>query len=129
MDGSSGGQGTGGPLNHPAHFYSAYTAGSLVLDITGLRLDGKFLSGNGTVDDTFTILKEAPPMMQIAGAGGNAVVSWPTSLLDYQLEAKATVNAATWSPSGGTVATNGPRKTVTLPATGAQKFFHLRSLP
>ena len=128
-DGSSGGQGTGGSLNHPAHFYSVTTPGSLVLDITGLRLDGKFISGYGTVDDTFTILKEAPPAMQIAKSGADAVVSWPVSLLDYQLEAKSTVNTPAWSPSGGTVATNGPRKTVTLPATGAQKFFHLRNLP
>ena len=125
VDGSSGGQGTGGSLNHPAHFYSVTTAGSLVLDITGLRLDGKFVSGNGTVEDTFTLLKEAPPMMQIACVGADAVISWPTSLLDYQLESKPTVTGPAWSPSGGTVTTNGPRKTVTQPMTGAQKFFHL----
>jgi hypothetical protein len=129
VDGSSGGQGTGGLLDHPAFFYSTHNVGSLVLDVTGKRLDAKFISGNGTVDDTFTMFKEAPPMMSIAKAGTNTVISWPTSLLNYQLEAKPTMQSMSWSPANGFASTNSGRKAVAVPAAQDKQFFRLRSVP
>ncbi|MEY2408618.1 MAG: acid phosphatase type 7 [Verrucomicrobiota bacterium] len=53
----SAGQTAGGALNHPAMFVSANTLGSVVLDIDGDRLDMKFLTSAGVVQDYFTILK------------------------------------------------------------------------
>ena len=44
-------------LNHPAMFVSLNNLGSLVLDISGNRLDAKFLRENGTTNDFFTIIK------------------------------------------------------------------------
>ncbi len=46
--------------NHPVMFYSALALGSLVLDVGGGRLDGRFLRENGEIDDSFTILKALP---------------------------------------------------------------------
>ena len=129
VDGSSGGQGGGGALNHPANFYSTLTHGSLILDVTGRRLDATFLSDTGTADDTFTIIKEAPPVVKIARAGTNAVLSWPSSLLNYQVETKPAVSAPTWQPAGGTVSNFPGGKSVSLPATNSQKIFRLRSMP
>lgn len=128
-DGSSGGQGTGGPLNHPAHSYFTYSPGSLVVDVTGLRLNATFLNGSGGVEDTFTILKDTPPVMRIASAGTNAVISWPTSLLDYQLEGKSASEAPQWLTVSGAASTNGGRKAIAVPAIGNQQLFRLRSVP
>jgi hypothetical protein len=55
--GSGGQLGAGFGLNHPAHFYSSVTRGSLVLDIRGNTLDARFLTDSGTIDDHFTIKK------------------------------------------------------------------------
>ncbi|HMZ20956.1 MAG TPA: putative Ig domain-containing protein, partial [Blastocatellia bacterium] len=57
----SSGTTSGGSLNHPAMFTSLNQLGSLVLDISGNRLDAKFLRETGTVDDSFTILKNVMP--------------------------------------------------------------------
>ncbi|MEP6955910.1 MAG: metallophosphoesterase, partial [Chthoniobacterales bacterium] len=53
----SSGQISGGSLNHPVMFTSLNTLGSLVLDITGNRVDAKFITSTGTVGDYFTIEK------------------------------------------------------------------------
>jgi hypothetical protein len=133
VDGSSGGQGGGGTLDHPAMYYSVLTPGSLVIDIDRQRLDAKFISASGTIDDTFTILKGnfpgAPrPAMDITRAGTNAVISWPTSIPDYRLEAKAILDNSQWSPVPN-VSTNGRRKSASVPADAGHGFFHLRSGP
>ncbi len=59
--GNGGSSETSPDLNHPAMNYSegndtAY--GSFILDIYRNRLDGKYLSVDGTINDEFTILKE-----------------------------------------------------------------------
>src|SRR6185369_3761406 len=76
VDGSSGGQYGGGPLNHPAMYYSVLTPGSLIIDVDGLRIDATFLSGSGTTDDTFASIKGdfpgAPrPSMKVVRSGTN----------------------------------------------------------
>jgi acid phosphatase type 7 len=63
----SGGQSGGGELNHPAHFISLNETGSLVIDISGNRLDARFLREAPdpleplVFDDRFTLLKVPPP--------------------------------------------------------------------
>jgi hypothetical protein len=53
----SGGQVSGGALNHPAMLVSFPQLGSLVLDVEGDRLDARFLRETGAIDDQFTIVK------------------------------------------------------------------------
>jgi hypothetical protein len=134
VDGSSGGQGGGGALNHPAMFYSTLTYGSLVIDIDGLRLDATFLNDSGTVDDTFTMVKGdypgAPrPVMSITRSGTNAVIRWPTSVPDYRLESKVALMPGAWSPVATVPSTNGRRKSVTVPIQQSNRFFQLRQAP
>src|SRR5439155_16088779 len=54
--GSSGQVGRGS-LNHPAMFISLSSLGSLVLDISGNRLDARFIDSTGITLDHFTVLK------------------------------------------------------------------------
>lgn len=54
----SAGQVSGGPLNHPAMYFSANELGSVVLDIQGNRLDSIFLRDDGTIRDSYRIEKQ-----------------------------------------------------------------------
>ena len=53
----SSGKKTGGSLNHPAMFLSLNELGSLVLDVTGNKLDVKFLRETNMLSDYFSIVK------------------------------------------------------------------------
>lgn len=54
----SAGQTSGGSLNHPAHFISLNSLGSLVLDVNGNTLNGTFLRETGATNDSFTLIKQ-----------------------------------------------------------------------
>ena len=56
----SAGQALGGPLNHPAHFISLNELGTVVIDVSGNRLDAKFLNSAAVVRDTYTLIKPSP---------------------------------------------------------------------
>lgn len=47
----------GGPLDHPMMAVAAADAGSVVFDIQGPRLTGRYLRADGTIGDTFVIEK------------------------------------------------------------------------
>lgn len=57
----SSGKISGGTLNHPAMFVSLNNLGSMVLDVSGNRLDAKFIRENGVIADYFTIIKGGTP--------------------------------------------------------------------
>ena len=48
-------------LKHPAHFIGLPVVGSMVLDVSSNRLEAKFLSAAGPVDDHFTLRKGVGP--------------------------------------------------------------------
>ncbi len=55
----SSGKTSGGPLNHPAMFFSTNALGSLILDFNSNRLDVTFLRETSTlIDDYFTLIKD-----------------------------------------------------------------------
>ena len=47
-------------VNHPAHRISLNELGSLVIDVSGNRLDAKFLTAAGDIHDHYTLLKSQP---------------------------------------------------------------------
>lgn len=53
----SSGKRTGGALNHPAMFVSMSRLGSVVIDLTGTRLDFRFLDETGVTRDSFSLVK------------------------------------------------------------------------
>lgn len=46
-----------GDFDHPVMFYSVSTLGSLVLDVDGDRMDVRFLTSTGEIEDRFTLRK------------------------------------------------------------------------
>jgi acid phosphatase type 7 len=54
--GASGSTG-GGSLDHPIMVTSLDVLGSMIIDVDGQRLDARYLDNNGSIRDSFTILK------------------------------------------------------------------------
>ena len=103
------GQVGGGSLNHPTMFLSANTLGSVVLDIEGDRLDFRFLTSAGTVEDHFTMLKgdqtsppTAPTNLLASLVGARSVrLAWgnvPTNELGWEIE--RSLNGISFAPLG-----------------------------
>ena len=64
------------PTPHPVMYASLARLGSAVLDVNLNRLDVKFISSTGTIDDSFTILKDipnVPPTVTIASPAEGTV--------------------------------------------------------
>ncbi|MGI9308265.1 MAG: purple acid phosphatase family protein [Gammaproteobacteria bacterium] len=63
--GSSGKIEVEGDLDHPAMHVSMFELGSLVVDVSGNRLDGTFIDETGAIQDEFTIIKSPPMVVNI----------------------------------------------------------------
>jgi len=67
----SSGKVSSAPLNHPAMFVSLASLGSMLIDVSGNRMDVVFLDQTGSVQDEFSILKGPdldPPLISNASA-------------------------------------------------------------
>ncbi|HKQ60992.1 MAG TPA: thrombospondin type 3 repeat-containing protein [Candidatus Polarisedimenticolaceae bacterium] len=84
--GSAGGQSSGGALNHPAMVISLDVHGSLVLDVTGNRLDARFLDESGAVRDHWTMVKGAlAPLAAFSAAPISGPAPLAVSFTDLSL--------------------------------------------
>jgi len=93
----SSGQASGGTLNHPVMYVSLNNLGSLVLDVSGDRLDATFVRENASVADTFTIQKtpgNAAPSVALTSPANGATFTAPADI----------ALAATAGDTDGTVA-------------------------
>jgi acid phosphatase type 7 len=95
---------SGGSLDHPAMYISLNQLGSMVLDVSGPRLDAKFLRETGVVADYFTLLKgtssdATPPSLQITTPTSAATHATSTSPLSLGGTASDNVGVTrvTWS--------------------------------
>ena len=123
------GQIGGGSLNHPAKFISiGGVGGSLVVDVDGERLDGTFLTGGGTIMDTFTMIKSSGgPLLTIVRTSEEATISWPVTTATYTLEMTTNLNPpAVWSIVTNAVQQDGSRYVVFVPSTDNHQYFRLR---
>jgi hypothetical protein len=122
--GTSGALAGGGPLNHPAHCISLDRAGSVVLDVTGDRLDCRFLreSAGTVVDDHFTVLKSGPPRPVPPSGLAVLPLTLTTALLRWddnnQHEDRYGVLTAPPGGSFSTVASSIPRDATGYTLTG-----------
>jgi hypothetical protein len=101
-------------------FVSLNVLGSLVLDVTGNRLDTTFLDSTGGIRDTFTIFKD--PQTE---AEGTSAAPGVFAAAGHALEAK-------WKPAAGgkcevknETTTDKARGIVQVPATNAAPSDHL----
>ena len=103
----------GGPLNHPVMVSSHNAYGSLVLDVSGGVLDGRFLDSAGAVTDSFTILKlglaSAPepsaPRRGLTILGASPQPSSGSVELTYHLPAAGRVRVSCYDTEGRRVVT------------------------
>ncbi len=134
--GSSGFTG-GGLLNHPIMFRSLDRLGSMVVDVSGSRLDGTFLSEAAEVLDHFTILKggDSEPLRFIRLEVNNGLVKarWKaTPGRRYRIERSAALGAGSiWTPvSGEIVATDATSTwTESVPGGTSSQYYRIIKLP
>src|SRR5437588_13058094 len=93
-------------------FMDELEMGSLVLDIDGNRLDGKFLRETGAIDDSFTIIKGgAAEPLRVATFGlrnGNSVLRWKSIAgRTYQVQRSSTLDQAGWMPASEAITATG----------------------
>jgi len=93
----SSGKISGGQLNHPDMFVSLNQLGSVVLDVSGNRLDAKFITDTGALSDYFTIVKDSP-----TNAPPAVNITSPTEGTSFTTPANLTLSANA-SDSDGTV--------------------------
>ncbi len=88
------GQISGGSLNHPAMFISLNILGSLVLDVNGDRLDGRYLTSQGVISDHFTMIKDTAtaPVAEFSVSTTAGVAPLSVDFIDA-----STTNTAAWS--------------------------------
>ncbi len=103
----------GGAMNHPVMVSSMSLFGSLVIDVHGNRLDGRFLDSAGAVRDSFTILKggtvstEPPVATTISHASLQLRAANPSTRevrLEYALPREGKVRLEVFSADGRRVA-------------------------
>jgi hypothetical protein len=118
---------------HPAMYFNRAGYGSMVIDVDGLRLDGRFLSDEGDVADWFVIDKASPnssirPRIEIRPVGAGVELSWPTAEPLFQLESRPTVDASQpWQVVPAVPETIGRTQRVRRGADGTNRIFRLRS--
>jgi hypothetical protein len=133
--GNSGEGGLGEFDLHPAMAINHGGFGSIVLDIDGLRLDARYLTHDSEIRDYFTIEKGAPPddvrpSLSLKRAGGQATISWPTSLRPFRLEATEQLGREEgWSAVPGTPLRVGRRQAVTVDLVRSNEMFRLKADP
>jgi hypothetical protein len=68
----------GGALNHPAMFTSQSVLGSVILDVSGNRLDARFIDTNGGLRDYFSIVKGSSPSPPSTSPYGGTPAALPS---------------------------------------------------
>jgi len=86
---------------HPVMFVALWSMGSMVIDISGNRLDAKFLRETGAIDDHFTIIKgESAEPLRIARVrlhNGDVGIAWKSEAgRKYQIEQANDVQNGPW---------------------------------
>jgi hypothetical protein len=91
---------------HDAMYYgNDDISGSLILEIEGNRLDAKWLSASGNIEDNFTIMKEVNQVNNIDVVSGSSVTmtaSWPGQ---YNWSSGQTTRSHTVTPASSTTFT------------------------
>jgi hypothetical protein len=114
---------------HPAMATNFWTYGSMVIDVTGLRMDVRFLNSSGAIADHRTIRKdqstdEVRPQLQIEREGARVVLAWPTALTPYRLQTSRPDSPFGWQPVSAPTNLVGRRfqAILDLDAHGSQLF-------
>ncbi len=121
------GQIGGGAMNHPAMYISMANLGSMVFDVSGPRLDVKYLRETGATDDYFTILKTTPPPTGLTATPGDGLVTLSWSAVETATS--YSVKRATTGAGPYLVLATGLTQTLYIDAnlTNGQPYFYVVS--
>jgi acid phosphatase type 7 len=112
--------------HHPAMYIDHAEIGSLVLDIDGDTLHGRFLRETGYFEDHFTIVKDST-LVQIVSVtleDGTATLTWTsTAGRSYRVEFTGDL-AAAWTPLGDPVQAVAPLTSIAHVTGGALQGFY-----
>ena len=102
---------------------------SIVLQPDGnVVAGGSFLTVNGVLRPYVARLygDSVLPLLSIARSGAFAILSWPSSPANFQLQETTDLSLFnSWSPVAEAVVTNGAELSVAVPVTAPRKFFRL----
>ena len=100
---------SGGPLDHPAMYTSMNVLGSVILDVTGTRMDVTFLDDTGAVRDELTIVKGAATAAPLAASATTLAIHVAPSPfvrsteIRFQLPETAAARVRVLDPAGRVV--------------------------
>ena len=81
--------------------------------------------GLGTITGSADI-NAAAPRIHIARSGGNHVLRWPSAAVGFRLQSSPTLGpSANWQNQSGTATNAGAWQILSLPSTGAGRFYRL----
>jgi hypothetical protein len=122
----SSGFATGQIGHHPAMHASIPQMGSLVIDVDGTRLDGKFVRDTGAIEDSFTILKGGPRFTSVNVTEDAVTVSFSSFAgMSYRVQRTANLETPDWQPVSGVIPAQGPTTIWSGPVTvGAARGFY-----
>jgi hypothetical protein len=107
-------------------YISLVELGSVVIDVNDNRLDARELSSDGVIRDSFTIVKEVRPALQIARSGSEALVSWPASQTNYFLRSTTNLSSLTpWQSVTNTFTEAQGQLILRVNLSDPQRFFRL----
>ena len=115
------------PLIHP--LYDIGSAPTNQFDATGIFLQESGSSTDGTFGYELFVQEVAPSdaaILNISVQNGAAVVSWPGSLANYQLQSCDSLSDSNWTAITNIPAISNGQNTIVLNPAGTQQFFRLQ---
>jgi hypothetical protein len=121
---------------HPIMYFDALQVGSLVLDISGNRLDAKFLRETGAIDDYFSILKGVGPeeltISNFSVSNGETLLRWKTVPgRKYRVQRSASLQNPSWIAASDLIVATGATTTwkAPVPPGNAESFYRVVQVP
>src|SRR6185503_17263282 len=137
--GGSSGQATFGTLDHPAHYKSILQLGSVILDIDGNQLNGRFLRSTGATEDNFAIIKQTaapdssrPRVMIASSQGEQFTLSWTARRgARYAVQRTLSLDTPAWESVGDPITATGTLETWTANVGGGPpaSFYRIVEVP
>ncbi len=95
----------------------------------GLSAGGAFAVEGGFWGGAYAVQSIEAPFLSVAGAGTNALFTWPDANGSFVLESANSLTApVTWSLVPNAPVDSNGQRTVTLPGTSGIRFYRLRKL-
>jgi acid phosphatase type 7 len=117
---------------HPVMYFDELQTGSLVIDVNANRLDAFFLRDTGAINDSFTIIKGAPPeplrLATIRVSEGMIIARWKSIVGEtYRIEQTGNLQQPEWLPLSGDITATGATSSWTnsIP-DGPKQFYRVR---